>query len=85
MSDNTLAVVSEIWGMMRDSLPTNDVPDLAEGVVGTLLDYGYDLEDIKHEFMADTDILDAVAYFDETATEEEPEYEDYSDDEDEEW
>ena len=85
MSDNTLAVVSEIWGMMRDSLPTNDVPDLAEGVVSTLLDYGYDLEDIKHEFMADGDILDAVAYFDETATEEEPEYEDYSDDEDEEW
>jgi hypothetical protein len=85
MSDNTLAVVSEIWGMMRDSLPTNDVPDLAEGVVSTLLDYGYDLEDIKHEFMADGEILDAVAYFDETATEEEPEYEDYSDDEDEEW
>jgi hypothetical protein len=85
MSDNTLAVVSEIWGMMRDSLPTNDVPDLAEGVVSTLLDYGYDLEDIRAEFPADTDILDAVAYFDETATEEEPEYEDYSDDEDEEW
>ena len=89
MSVTTLAVVSEIWTLVHDHLPEHDVPDLAEGLVGLLLDHNFDLDDIRETFETDGDIMDAVEYFGEYAEDTEAEYdretEDYYSDEDDEW
>ena len=82
MSENTLAIVSEIWSMIRESVPANDLPDLAEGMVNVLLDYDFDLDDIRAEFERDGDVLGAVDFIAEYSDEEEPEYEEYSDEDD---
>ena len=86
MSENTLALVNEIWSMVRESVPANDLPDLAEGMVNVLLDYDFDLDDIRAEFERDGDVLSAVDFIAEYSGEDEAEYVEYGDeDEDEEW
>jgi hypothetical protein len=81
----SVELASEIWNLVRDNLTYDDKEQIAESLVGILLDYGYDLEDIKQEF-TDSDIKQAIKYFsdedsEEYSNEDEIDYSDESDDE----
>lgn len=76
----SVRLASEIWNLVRESLPYDERNQLAEGLVGILMEYEYDLDDIRYEF-TDLDVQDAVKlYADETETE----YDDYPEDDDQE-
>lgn len=58
----SIQLASELWSLVRESLTDEDREQIAESLVGILIDHGYDLEDIREEFV-DSDIKQAVKYF----------------------
>lgn len=87
MSNTSLAIVSEIWHTISESIPDHDRSMIAENVVSILMEHDFALADIRHEFSGDTYIIKAVDYFSETADEwdDVDEEAEYVDDEDEQW
>jgi hypothetical protein len=79
----SVQLAAEIWGLVRDALPYDDREQIAEGLVGILVDNGFDLDDISYEFTGDVEIEDAIKYYADDVEAEE-EYEDSSE-EDEDW
>lgn len=72
----SVSLAAEIWGLLRESIPYDDREQLADSLVGLLVDTGYDLDDVRYEFRDDQDVQDAIKYYaDDVGTEEE--YEDY--------
>lgn len=83
----SVQLAAEIWNLVRESVPYDDREQLADSLVGILVDHGVDLDDIKYEFNNDSDVLEALKYYVEDAEAEEEDYsEDYGDDgDDEDW
>jgi hypothetical protein len=79
----SVQLAAEIWGLVRDALPYDDREQLADGLVGILVDQGFDLDDISYEFTGDAEVEDAIKYYTDDV-EAEDEYEDSSE-EDEDW
>lgn len=80
----SLRLASEIWKLVNESVPYDERAKLAEELVGMLVEYEYDLDDIQYEF-DDSDIQEAVKlYADEIDTEEDEYFED-QDQDDEDW
>lgn len=79
----SVQLAAEIWGLVRDALPYDDREQLAEGLVGILVDQGFDLDDICYEFTGDVEVEEAIKYYTDDVDAEE-EYED-RDGEDEDW
>jgi hypothetical protein len=78
----SVQLASEIWGLVRDMLPYDDREQVAEGLVGILMDHGFDLDDICYEFTGDVVVQEALRYYSEETELDEPEdYDNYSDDE----
>lgn len=80
----SVRLASEIWNLVYESIPHDERSQIAEGLVGILMEHEYDLDDIRYEF-TDLDVQDAVKLY---ADETESEYDDYSEDdeqEDEDW
>ena len=62
----SLQLVYDIWDLVKDSILDNDRTDIAETLVGTLMDYGFALDDIKTVLGSDPDISLALEYLDES-------------------
>lgn len=78
----SVSLAAEIWSLMRESVPYDDREQLADSLVGILMDHGFDLDDISYEFNDDMDVQDAIKFYREDNDEELEEYENYSDEED---
>lgn len=78
----SVQMAAEIWTLMRESVPYDDREQLADSLVGILMDHGFDLDDISYEFNDDADVQDAIKFYREDNDEEVDEYEKYSDEED---
>lgn len=81
----SVQLAAEIWGLVRDALPEEDVEQLADSLVGILVDSGFDLDDIRYEFSDDTDIQDAIKYYADDVEGEDAEDYDIDQDEDGDW
>ncbi len=80
----SVRLVSEIWNLVNESIPHDERAQIAEELVGILMEHEYELDDIRYEF-TDMHIQDAVKLY---ADENETEYDDYSEDdeqEDQDW
>jgi hypothetical protein len=80
----SVRLAAEIWGLVRDALPYDDREQLAEGLVGILVDQGFDLDDISYEFTGDVEVEDAIKYYTDDVDGIEEDYEDRVE-EDEDW
>lgn len=77
----SVQLAAEIWGLMRESIPYDEREQLADSLVGILVDHGFDLDDISYEFSADMEVQDAIKFYRDDNDEEVDEYENYSDEE----
>ncbi len=59
----SLALIHEIWKVVRPSLETGDVDEAAEMLVNYLVDNDYDTADIKSTFKRDAAIQEALSFF----------------------
>lgn len=75
----SVQLAAEIWSLMRECVPYDEREQLADGVVGILVDHGFDLDDVSYEFGEDADIQDAIKFYRDDVDEETDEYEVYSD------
>lgn len=77
----------ELWNLIKDSIPYDDRDQLADSFVGIMVDHGYDLEEIRDEFINDSEIIQAVKYYvsNENESYEENKYDDSYEDEDDDW
>jgi len=81
----SVSLAAEIWGLVRDALPEDDVEQLADGLVGILVDSGFDLDDIRYEFTGDREVEAAIKWYaDDAETEDADDYGDGGD-EDSNW
>jgi hypothetical protein len=71
-------LAAQIWNLVNDVIPYEDREQFADGLVNILLDHGFDLSEIKEEFIDDRDVKAALKYYTEEADEEE-ELEEYCD------
>ena len=85
----SLALIHEVWKVVRPSLETGDLDEAAEMLVNYLVDSDYDPSEIKSTFKRDSAIQEAVSFFMEKPDdglyhegEEEDFYEDEEDDDD---
>ena len=79
----SVQLAAELWVLVRDALPYDDREQLAEGIVGILVDHGFDLDDIRYEFTGDIDVEEAIKFYTDDVEVEE-EYVD-REDENEDW
>lgn len=82
----SVQLAAEIWSIVRENIPYDDREQLADSLVGVLVDHGYDLDDIRHEFTDDSEIQDAIKFYaDEGETEDDDDYLEDQDEDDEDW
>jgi len=88
-----LALITEVWHMMKESVVVTDRETVAENLVAILIDNDHSATDIRSAFRDDSDVIAALKYhlddavgFDE---DEEADYDDdlddYAEDDDEEY
>lgn len=83
----SLALVNEIWKVLKPSIETGDIGSAAETLVNYLVDEAYSPAEIKQVFRLDSDVKGALSYYLETPEwglledEEEDDSIDYYDDE----
>ena len=82
----SLALVNEIWKVLKPSIETGDISSAAETLVNYLVDEAYSPAEIKQTFRLDADVKTALSYYLETPEwgiqeDEEEEYDDFFDDE----
>jgi hypothetical protein len=65
MSNQNLAAIADIWNLVSEYLTEDDRIHLADNVVTMLMDYDYHLDDIRHEFDGNSEIMDAVKFYSE--------------------
>ena len=76
----SLAIISDLWSIIKPNIQVTDINDAAEQVVNFLVDNDYDPKDIKKSFKGDTEIQKAVTYFIESSSDDFAKYEDEEDD-----
>lgn len=59
----SVELAGEIWRLVRESIPYDDKSSLAEGLVGILIDQGYELDDIAYEFTGDAAMQNAIKWY----------------------
>lgn len=59
----SLALIHEVWKVIRPSIETGDVDEAAEMIVNYLVDNDYDTADIKSTFKRDAAIQEALSFF----------------------
>lgn len=59
----SVQLASDIWKLVRESIPYDEREQLADSLIGVLVDHGFDLEDVKYEFEGDHEVLDAIKYY----------------------
>jgi len=62
----SLAVVNEIWKLLRGSIDSGDIDSAAEMLVNYLVEEDYSPTEIKQAFRGDTDIKKVLDYYLET-------------------
>lgn len=83
----SLALINEIWKVLKPSIETGDIGSAAETLVNYLVDEAYSPAEIKQVFRLDSDVKGALSYYLETPEwglledEEEDDSIDYYDDE----
>ena len=82
----SLALINEIWKVLKPSIETGDIGSAAETLVNYLVDEAYSPAEIKQVFRLDSDVKGALSYYLETPEclleDEEEDYSiDYYDDE----
>lgn len=79
----SVQLASDIWKLLRESIPYDEREQLADSLIGILVDHGFDLDDVKYEFDDDQEVLDAIKYYaEDTEDEESEDYDSYDEDED---
>lgn len=79
----SVQLASDIWKLVSESIPYGEREQLADSLIGILVDHGFDLDDVKYEFDDDQDVLDAIKYYaEDTEDEESEDYDSYDEDED---
>jgi len=82
----SLALVNEIWKVLKPSIETGDIGSAAETLVNYLVDEAYSPAEIKQVFRLDSDVKGALSYYLETpewgVQDDEEEEDDYYDEED---
>lgn len=79
----SVQLASDIWNLVRETVPYDEREQLADSLVGILVDHGFDLDDVRYEFTDDKEVLDAIKYYVEDTEEEDSEYyQPYDEDED---
>lgn len=79
----SVQLASDIWKLVSESIPYDEREQLADSLIGILVDHGFDLDDVKYEFDDDQDVLDAIKYYaEDTEDEESEDYDSYDEDED---
>lgn len=79
----SVQLASDIWKLVRESIPYDEREQLADSLVGILVDHGFDLDDVKYEFDDDHEVSDAIKYYaEDTEDEESDDYHPYDEDED---
>ncbi len=79
----SVQLAAEIWSLVRDALPYDDREQLADGLVGILVDHGFDCDDIAYEFTGDAEVEIAIKYYIDDLESEE--YDEEDSNEDDEW
>ena len=77
-------LAAEVWRIVKEHIPFEDRPNLAEQIVTMLCDQGVDLEDIRYEFSDDTDIQRSVKFYADEDIEDDEYDDEWSGDDDEE-
>jgi len=84
----SLALINEIWKVLKPSIETGDIGSAADTLVNYLVDETYSPAEIKQVFRLDSDIKAALSYYLETPEwgiiedeEDEDYFNDYYDDE----
>lgn len=71
----SVELANEIWKLVRESIPYDDREQVADTLVGILVDYGIEPAEIRQEFTGDKEVLAALKYYGEDdATYDEDEY-----------
>lgn len=86
-----LALITEVWQMVKESIISTDRDTVAENLVTILIDNDYSPAEIKSAFRDDYDVASALKYhvddaidLEDDVDQEEDFYEDYGDQEDDE-
>lgn len=80
-----LALIAEVWQMMKESVIATDRDAVAENLVSILIDNDHSAAEIRSAFRDDGDVIAALKYHIDDAVEfeeEELEYEEYEDEDD---
>ena len=79
----SVQLASDIWKLVRESIPYDEREQLADSLIGILVDHGFDLDDVKYEFEDDQEVLDSIKYYaEDTEDEESEDYDSYDEDDD---
>jgi len=62
----SLALINEIWKVLKPSIETGDIGSAAETLVNYLVDEAYSPAEIKQVFRLDSDVKGALSYYLET-------------------
>lgn len=68
MSKTGLAAVVDVWNLLSEYLVPEDRSQLADNLILILMEHDYPLEDIRHEFDGDSDVVQAVKFYNEDTT-----------------
>lgn len=63
MSKSSLSTVADVWNLLSEYVNPDERSQLADSVVMLLIEHDYELEDIRHQFDGDSDIIDAVKFY----------------------
>jgi hypothetical protein len=55
-----LNTIADLWGTIKYSIIPDDMDDVAEKIVNTLIDNDYDVDDIRDAFDGDKTMLSAL-------------------------
>lgn len=81
----SVIVAAEIWSLVRESVPYDDREQLADSLVGILVDHGFELDDISYEFGDDPEVRKAIKYYADEVEAEEDDGDYDSDGDEEDW
>lgn len=79
-----LDFVAEVYDALRQHIDPTERKEAADTLVNVLIDHGCEVGEIKDSFRGDREIINALAFFEESDDIDESEFDDYEDD-DEEW
>lgn len=79
-----LSIAAEVWGIVKPALSSIDRETFAHEVVGMLIDHGFELDDIQHEFKTDKSMQQAIKFHSDDESVDD-DWSQLSDDEDSDW